>query len=285
MTGCCLKIKEAIGGLTRKEKAIAEYVLEFADIVPEMSIEELAQSCGVSPSSVVRFCKSLDFSGYRSFCRQLMADVSGTRSDEVEYEDVRPGDSLSSIAKNVSLSNIKAIESSLQMTGEDALEVAVSALCRARRVDFYGVGPSGLVARDAHNKFLRIGKVCNACEDAHVQVLCAASLRRGDVAVFISYSGETQEILTIADIARRNGATVIAVTRYGKNPLAAKADICLTTYSDEGMLRSGAMSSRISQLTIIDVLYTAVASREYGSVKPSLDRSRFAVGMLRSGRK
>lgn len=285
MTGCCLKIKEAISGLTKKEKCVAEYVLEFAATVPEMSIEELAETSGASPSSVVRFCKSLGFAGYKDFCRQLMADVSASRADEIVYEDVRPGDSLQSIAKNVSLSNIKAIESSLQMLSDSELERAVEALSAAHRVDFYGVGPSCLVALDAHNKFLRIGKASNANEDPHVQILSAATLRKGDVAVFVSYSGETRDMLTVADIAGKNGATVIAITKYGKNSLVSRADICLSTYSTEGMLRSGAMSSRIGQLTIIDILYTAVASKDYNLVKASLDKSRFAVSIMRAGRK
>lgn len=284
MTGCCLKIKESLSGLTKKEKLVAKYILQFPQDVPKMSIHELAAASGTSPSSVVRLCKSLGYGGYKEFCRLLTADVSANRPDGIVYEDVRPGDSLPSIAKSVAMSNTRAIESSLQMLDMEQLEQAVAAICQADRVDFYGVGTSCLVALDAHSKFLRINKNSNASEDPHVQVLSAATLKKGDVAVIISYSGETRDVLIIADIVKKASAAVIAITKYGKNSLSALADITLCTYSTENLIRTGAMSSRISQLTIIDILYTAVASNNYGNVKPYLDKSLFAAGRLRSSK-
>jgi len=285
LTGCCLKIKESLNGLTKKEKLVAEYVLKFPSEVSKMSIDELAKACVTSPSSVVRLCKSLGYAGYKDFCRMLTADVSANREEDIVYEDVRPGDDLPSIARSVSMGNVKAIESTLQILSPEQLEMAVNAISEASRVDFYGVGSSCLVAMDAHNKFVRINKTCNANADPHVQILSATTLKKGDVAVFISYSGETRDILTIADVAKKTSATIISITKYGKNSLITLSDICLSTFSTENLIRSGAMSSRVSQLTIIDILYTAVASKNYEKVKPYLDKSRFAAGRMRAGGK
>lgn len=285
MPGCRLKIRESLDSLTRKEKQVAEYVLEFPGEVVEMSIEELAAASGTSTSCVVRFCKSVGYPGYKDFCRFLTADVSEAGHENILYEDIRPGDSLDSIARNVALSNMKAIENSLQILDQKQLEMAVNAISKAKRVDFYGVGISGLVALDAHNKFLRINKAANANPDPHVQILSATSLKKGDVAVFISYTGETQDVLSILDVAKKTLATTVAITRFGKNPLSESCDISLSTSSTETLIRSGAMSSRISQLTIIDILYTAVASKDYDLVKPYLDKTRFAAGKMRINNK
>ncbi len=285
MTGCCLRIKESLNSLSKKEKLVAEYVLQFPEEVPKKSIDELAVVCATSPSSVVRLCKKLGYAGYKDFCRLLTADISANRDENIVYEDVRPGDSLSSIAKSVSMSNMKAIDSSLQILDFRELEKAVNAISTAARVDFYGVGTSGLVALDAHSKFLRINKASNASADTHVQILSATTLKKGDVAVLISYSGETRDILMLADVAKKTSATIISITKHGINSLSSVADICLSTYSTENLIRSGAMSSRISQLTIIDILYTAVASKDYAKVKPFLDKSRFAAGRMRGGAK
>lgn len=284
MEGCFLKISESLESLTKKEQLIAKYILQYSQDVPQMSIHELAVASGTSPSSVVRLCKSLGYSGYKEFCRLLTADISANRQDEIVYEDVHPGDSLASIAKNVVFSNMYAIESSLQILDIDQLEQAVTAISEADRIDFYGVGASSLVALDAQNKFLRIHKNSNASEDPHLQILRAATLEKGDVAVVISYSGETRDILMIADTAKKASATLIAITKYGKNSLSALADINLCTYSTETLIRSGAMSSRISQLTIVDILYTAVVSNHYGELKPFLDKSLYAAGRLRINR-
>ncbi len=285
MAGCQLRIRESLDSLTKKQRQVAEFILDYSQQVVEMSIEELARSSGTSTSAVVRLCKMLGYNGYKDFCRALTAEVADFGKETIIYEDIRPGDSLGDIARNVAMSNMKAIENSLKMLDMDQLELAVSAIGAAKRVDFYGVGNSGLVALDAHNKFLRINKYVCASADPHVQILSATTLTEHDVAVFISYTGETSDTLAVLEVAKRTKATTIAITRYGKNPLSEACDINLSTSSTETLIRSGAMSSRISQHTIIDILYTAVTSRYYESAKGYLDKTRFAAGKMRSHNK
>ena len=280
MLGCCLRMKETYGSLSPKEQLVASFILEYPSEVVNMSIEELAVSCNTSTSSVVRLCKSMGYSGYKELCRMLSTDLA-LGSQEITYTDVRPGDSLDSIVRNVCMGSVRAIENTMTMLEGEELGRAVDALCAASRIDFYGVGTSGTVALDAHNKFLRINKVSIASADPHVQILSATSLKPGDVAVLISYTGETRDILETHDIVRQTGATTITLTRYGKNSLSDKADIRLFSSSSETMTRSGATGSRIGQLTVIDVLYTAVASRLYDEVKPYLDKTRLTSGRKR----
>ena len=280
MLGCCLRLKESYASLSPKEQLVASFILEYPSEVVNMSIEELAVSCNTSTSSVVRLCKSMGYSGYKELCRMLSTDLA-LSSQEITYTDVRPGDSLDSIVRNVCMSSVRAIENTMTMLEGDELGRAVDALCAARRIDFYGVGTSGTVALDAHNKFLRINKLSIASADPHVQILSATSLKPGDVAMLISYTGETRDILETHDIVRQTGATAITLTRYGKNSLSDKADIRLFSSSSETMTRSGATGSRIGQLTVVDVLYTAVASRLYDEVKPYLDKTRLTSGRKR----
>ena len=167
-----------------------------------------------------------------------------------------------------------------------ALEASVGKLCAARRIDFYGLGASGLVALDASNKFQRCDKLTIAHMDTHNQLLSALTLRPEDVAVLISYSGDTTDMLSLARQIREQGATIISLTRYGKNPLSEMADIRLYSSSTETLLRSGAMSSRIAQLAVIDTLYAAMCSRAFDEVKPHLEKSRMATMRLhQSGEK
>ncbi len=281
MAGCILRIREMMNSLTPKEQKIASYILEYPGDAVNQSIDELAAACGVSISSVVRLCKSLGYSGYKELCRMLSTDLALIQQDSISYTDVRPGDSIETIIRSVSMSNTKAIENTLSVLDEKELARAVDVICNSQRVDFYGVGSSGNVALDANNKFLRINKISIASPDPHVQVLSATTLKPGDVAVLISYSGETIDILETADIIKQGGATIISITRLGKNPLAELADIRLYTSSVESMVRSGAMSSRIGQLNVIDILYTAVASHEYDKVKVYLDKTRITTSHKR----
>ena len=225
-------------------------------------------------SSVVRLCKSIGYSGYKEFCRNLSTDLTVNQQDSATYTDIRPGDSVETLLRGVCLSNMQAIENTMSLLDVPVLEKVVDLISAARRVDFYGVGTSGLVAQDARNKFLRINKVSLPSVDPHDQLLCAATLQPGDVAVVISHTGNTKDVLEAVEVIKQTGATLISVTRFSKNPLAQQADYQLYTASSETMFRSGAMSSRIALLAVVDVLYTCVASQNYGDVKASLDRSR-----------
>lgn len=278
MANCRFKLKEMLNSLTSKEKVLAQYIIDFPSDVVTMSIAELAQSCGTSVSTVVRLCKSAGYDGYKAFCRDLSVDlVQAQTSTSDEYGDIQPDSSVETIMNAVCANNMRAIENTLSVLPLSELEKAVAAISAARRVDFYGIGTSGHVAMDAYNKFVRIRKLSMSTNDAHQQVLNASQLSAGDVAVLISYSGNTKDILETADAVKQTGATLISLTKYSRNPLSKIADICLYSSSADALVRSGAMGSRIGQLTVIDILYTAVASAEYAQVKPQLDRTRLAT--------
>lgn len=279
MSNCCLRLKGLMNSFSPMEQKIARFILDFPHEVVNMSIDELANACGTSMSSVVRLCKSANYSGYKELCRMLFTELTYDRQESNPYNDVKPGDSTESIVQSVCNSNIKSIENTKAVLVTEDIDRAVDAICRAERVDFYGVGTSGIIALDAHNKFVRIHKLSMSSQDPHDQILCATSLKEGDVAVLISYSGDTKDILETAEVVRQTDATVVSITSYSKNPLSQKADICLYS-SSESLIRSGVMGQRIGQLTIIDILYTSVVSRMYHDVKDHLDAT-----LLVSGRK
>jgi DNA-binding MurR/RpiR family transcriptional regulator len=271
MSGCYIRIKDSLKSLAPKEQKIAEFILDFPQDAIKMSIGELAQTCMTSNASVVRLCKSVGYSGFKELCKVLSEELAN--QSPIIYEEIHPGDSLDAIVKNVSMSNMKAIESTYSLLDMQELARAVDVICDAGRIDFYGVGSSGLVAKDASNKFIRINKITLSNSDPHEQMLSCTSLKAKDVAVLFSYTGETRDILETAEVVKSTGATLITVTKYGKSSLSEMADIRLFTSSSEAMIRSGAMGSRIGQLTLVDILYTAVSSRLYGQIKPYLDKT------------
>lgn len=267
-----------MNSLTAKEQILAQFIIDFPSDVIQMSINELAQACGTSISTVVRLCKSAGYNGYKAFCRELSVDLDRSQTiSSDDYADIRPGDSIESIMNTVCANDIRAIENTLSVLKIDELEKAVAAIAEAKRVDFYGVAVSGNVAMDACNKFVRINKISMSTPDPHQQILNASLLKPEDAAVLISYSGNTKDILETADVVKQSGATLISLTKYSRNPLAKSADICLYSSSSETLIRSGPMGSRIGQLAVIDVLYTAVASRQYEQIKSYLDKTRLAA--------
>lgn len=284
MNGCFLKLKESINTLSNSEQRVAKYILENPERISSVTISELADICSTSKSAVVRMCKSLGYKGYKEFSMMLISDLANGNQEQFQYTDILLCDNLEDIARSVCMNNIKSIENSLNIIDLKEYQKAIDAMLAADRIDFYGVGGSGLVALDAQNKFLRINKTSVVCTDPNLQILAAAGLKKGDVAVMISYSGETKDIIDNIDIVKDTGATVISLTRYGRNTLSDKADIKLFISSLETLIRSGATGSRIAQLTAIDILYYAIISREYPNIKQYLDKTTIALKRKKTGK-
>lgn len=266
-----IKIREMRDSFTPVERLVGDYILENTEEIPHLSIKELAQASKTSDASVLRFCKTMGYSGYRNFIVNISAAV-GSRDDEmkVQYTDIQPGDELSTIIANISLNNRKSIDDTMSVIDRGEIEKAVNILRECKRIAFFGVGASGLIAMDGEQKFSRINKICHAYRDGHSQLTAATLLSEDDVAIFISNSGTTIEILDALEIAQKNSVTCIAITKYTKSLLAERADIVLSISTPELTIRSGAMGSRIAMLNVIDILFAGVASAEYENVKKYL---------------
>ncbi|EHQ62417.1 RpiR family transcriptional regulator [Paenibacillus dendritiformis C454] len=269
-----IKIRDMKDSLTPVERTVAEYVLNNLEEIPHLSIKSLAQLTKTSDASVLRFCKTMGYTGYRSFIVSISASL-GSMEDEQkdQYTDIQPGDDLNTIISNISRNNSKSIEDTLCVIDRKEVERAVKVLRESRRIVFFGIGASGLVGIDAEQKFSRINKICHAYTDGHSQLTAATLLEKNDVAIFISNSGNTADILDALDIAKKNGACIIAITKYTKSPLAENAHIVLSISTPEITIRSGAMGSRIAMLTVIDILFAGVASAEYKHVKKYLTKT------------
>lgn len=277
MPGLILKIKESLSAMSPSERKIANYILNNTDEAVGLFIGELAERCGTSKASVIRMCKTLNFDGYREFAIALASDVASEKPDDGAYTDVRAGDDLVTIIKNVCHNNKKSIEDTYKVLNSKDVEEAIKVIHKAKRIIFFGVGASGLIALDAQQKFIRINKCAWAYTDQHLQATSAANLSKNDVVVVISYSGETIDIIDSVRIAKESGATIISITKYGISTLSEISDINLFLSSPETTMRSGAMASRIAQLTIIDIIFTGVASLEYPYIKKYLDRTKWVT--------
>ncbi|QAY67004.1 MurR/RpiR family transcriptional regulator [Paenibacillus protaetiae] len=269
-----IKIRDMKLSLTPVERMVADFILDNLEEVPLLSVKELATQSKTSDASVLRFCKTMGYSGYRSFIVSISASLGSMDEEQKnQYTDIQPGDSLSTIITNISHNNSKSIEDTLSVIDREEIARAVEAIGACSRIAFFGVGASGLVGQDAEQKFLRINKICRAYTDSHSQLTAAALLGKEDVAVFISNSGSTSDILEALDISVKNGCKTIAITKHSKSELAQKSDIVLHISTPELTFRSGAMGSRIAMLTVVDILFAGVASAEYHHVKKYLAKT------------
>jgi len=262
-------IRESIESLRNSEKKVAKCVLTDPSAVITSSITELAERAGTSEPTVIRFCRKLGLGGYMELRLNLARDLP---SSQYIFENISEDDSLAGIAGKVLNAHREAIANALSRLNLDDLDLAVRALQAARRIEFYGFGGSAVVARDAYHKFFRLGIPCAAHDDSHMQVMSAALLGPDDVVLVFSHTGSTKDIIDSARIARKAGAKVIGIIGSENAPLLKECDISLSVYSQEAALRLAPMTSRMVQLAPVDVLFVAVAMKNFEEIKTRLDQ-------------
>jgi RpiR family transcriptional regulator, carbohydrate utilization regulator len=269
------RIQAALPALPPAEQRVAKLVLADARGFASLPVSELAMRSQVSKPTVIRFCRSVGYDGLADFKLKL----AGAVNEGVPFvhravdADDKTGDIVVKVIDNTVSALLKYRNDAASHAVERAI-IALAAACRnGRRIEFYGVGNSGIVAQDAQHKFFRLGVTASAISDGHVQVMSATMLQPGDCALIISNSGRSRDLLDAAEIARRKGATTIAITASG-SPLAHASSgpqhVLLAADHPEDYDRYSPMVSRLMHLVIIDILTTGVALRLGAALRPML---------------
>ncbi|MFT8870701.1 MAG: MurR/RpiR family transcriptional regulator [Sporolactobacillus sp.] len=277
MNGGLSRLKESYVTLKKSEQKAARYTLDYPDQMVQMTVSELAEASGSSRSAIIRLCKTLGLKGYQELRLCVAGDLQALPPNGDAYKEIQPNSDIETIIASVSNNAIFSINETLKILDHTEANRAINWLDGAHRIDFYGSGASQLVAHDALVKFMRINRMCTAYADSHLQMTSAVTLTERDVAVAISYSGETLQTVECLKAAKAAGAHTVAITGYGSNTLGRLADAVLTIVSTESDVRSAATASRIVQLNVIDMLYLAVVSRNYQASLDCLNRSRVAI--------
>lgn len=264
MKSVLVRLQEYSKKASGAEKGIVRYILDNPETAAESSVHELAAAAFSSSSTIVRLCHKLDFKGFKELQKSLLYELALRReSRSREEKEIGKEDSLEDIVSKVTYKNIVSLEDTMKLMDTEILKTCVDLLTSCECVSLFGMGSSLLVARDLHLKLLRVDKNCRICDDWHAQLLQARNINKNDLAIMISYSGFTEETISCAEAVKKNGAPILAITRFDHSPLAQIADYTLSVAATELIFRSGAMSSRISQLNVVDILYTAYVHENY----------------------
>jgi len=242
-----------------------------------MPVATLAKESGVSQVTWVRFCKALGFDGLKDLKKSLFIELNSATTYEntkpMVFSDIKKHNSMEQIGSTIKNTAIQAIEDTMTMIDYNELTDIIKVIEQADRIWLFGIGASGIVADDLYRKLIRIGK--NACfsYDAHTQLTYGANMSPKDIAIIFSYSGTTSEMLEILTLAKACHCKTLGITKFSKSPLMAGSDYLIHISTPEVDLRSGAMSSRLAQLTVVDMLFTILASKNYSSVEKYLEKS------------
>ncbi|GGA66709.1 MurR/RpiR family transcriptional regulator [Ornithinibacillus halotolerans] len=269
-------IKEMVDTLPKSERKIAQFILEQPKEAVLLTAQALGSESQTSGAAVIRLCKSLGFSGFQELKLRVAGDLQEKSSPG--FRDIEPNEDYNQIIEKVTANTMQSIKDTANMVNIPRLREAVETLIHADSITFIGFGASFITAKDAEQKFIRINKHVHAYSDLHIASTAIANKGPNDVVVGISFSGDTIEVTKLLDLAKKKNAKTISITKYGHTTLTSYADINLFTSSaKEAVMRSGATSSRIAQLHLIDILFMCVASEEYEKTVERLDATREAI--------
>lgn len=274
--------------LTNSEMVIADYILNNKNNIHEFTVHGLARQCGVSAATVTRFCHSLGYEGFGEFKFDIAQSIFLQRSAKKEeldtpdlYEQVYPEDSLEQKCKKLCNINKQALDQTLEMLDISAVRTAVALLLKANHVYCFGQGNSSIAAMDAYGRFISVTSKFHWVPDAHLQADTAATLKKNDVVLYFSFSGNTRELSEIGKLMKKGEGKLILVTRFPNSPGAAFADVLLLCGANESVKQQGSVAVKISQLFIIDALYNEYCALDMEKTKENRQKTLAATsGMM-----
>ena len=265
------QIETVKASLRKSERKVAEVVLARPNIVSNMSMADLAQQAGVSPPTVMRFCRAVGCKGFQDLKMRLITDLA--RHVPSVHRDFRSDDKASELAGKLIERTVSSLMRLKQKLDGQKLEQAIDILVRAHRIEFYGQGAFGQVAADACDKFYRLGIPCAATVDPYKQILTASLLKKGAVIIAFSSSGQNIPLLNAVKAGRQSGLEIIAITNK-HTPLARLATITLDVDIAEDIQLHTPMTTRLMHLLIADMLQVGTSLRMGPKTNHNLERAR-----------
>ena len=261
MDSISLLIKVKKNTLPDSEKKIAEYILTNQGEVIHQTVMDVADATGSSSSAVTRLCKSLGVKNFSELKLLLAKDVFINENDD-RTNNVPHSSELKLIEildKNI-ISSIHDLE---ELIDPEHLDQAIKEIKSARYIQAFGDGLSNNIACDFSHKMLQLGLLSGSCNSLQMQAMFANNMCSKDLGVIITHSGCTRSMVEICKILKTHNVKILSITGNVDSPVAKLSDIVLLSPLTEPLYRQGAGSSRITELLIIDILYTLLIKQDY----------------------
>lgn len=244
--------------LSKSEKKVADYLIENSDTASFLSINDVAEKSGTSIATISRLSKKLGFRNYQEL-RLLLNSSQKPEDDFFSVYKVDKEDSLVNIAETAFNTGIHSLASTKAVLNNQDLVDTIKLLGKSKKCGLFGLGGSYVVLLNAYHRFIRTSLNCMLSQDFHMQLMDAANMTSEECALVVSHTGKNTDILRIVKLLKKNNVPIISITSNASSPLANQSDITLISISDETKYRPEAVSSLVSQLTLIDSLFMGYA--------------------------
>jgi RpiR family transcriptional regulator, carbohydrate utilization regulator len=251
-------IRSLMPSLLPTERAVATVLLERSAEIVELSSQQVADLSGASRATVVRTCQSLGYTGYQQLRVLLARDAAAQPASE----SASVPDGAAGIVTRTFTQLADRVTDMLALLDADAIDRAVGLLAAANRVVVVGNGLSSSLAQDAAARLTSVGRPAESQSDVIGQQISARLLGADDVLLVVSGSGSNALTLRTVAAATAAGATVVAVTAFGRSPVAQAATLALVVTMPDLTFRDEiTLASRLPQAILIEGLVAATADR------------------------
>ncbi|SEJ96949.1 transcriptional regulator, RpiR family [Propionispira arboris] len=247
--------------VSKSDKILMEYIKQNIERVSHTAISQLAKECGIGESTITRFVKKMGFSTLPDFKVALAQELMFVNQRYIINRNIESDETALVTARKLLDANIGTLEKTLNSLKNEDIQVSAELLMTARRIYFIGIGNSGFMAQDSAYKFFRIGLDCTSYDNSHQMIMMASLVQDKDIVVAISHSGNTIEVIKTVELAKTNGAKIIAITSNQHSQLQAIADLHLAYAARETLLETGSISAKLAQLFLMDLVYTQVVKQ------------------------
>ena len=256
---------------TKSDKLLIDYIKNNLDNFSYKPISQIAKESNLGESTITRFARKMGFSSLQDFKVTLTKEVStiSNKKENIINNNIENDEPASETAKKLLSSNINILSKTVDIIQSEDICKCADLIINAKRIYFIGIGYSGIIAQDSNYKFMRIGLNCSSFDSSHTMIMMASIMEKDDLIVAISHSGETKEIIKAVNMAKENNVDVISITENKESSLKRISDVNLGYISQETLLETGSISSKLAQFFIIDLVYTQVVKQEF---KESLER-------------
>ncbi|MGR5144506.1 MurR/RpiR family transcriptional regulator [Photobacterium sp. DNB23_23_1] len=265
------QLKLARDNMTKSELKIVDQFLRDPALVVLSSAREFSKLAGVSDASVIRFCQKYGFTGYsemKDLLNQELIEAPVTKAEPISA-DIYIEDSLEETIDKISkIVNCSILDTKKSLCTTD-LKSVIDAIDQSKRVFFIGLGGSGLTAQEAQYKFSRIGLDATGFFEKHAMTYKMQYTNGDDVIIAISHSGEKSEIIETVKTVKENNGFCVAVSNNRQSTLSSICDITLDNCSQGELYQGDSIGTRVSQMFIIDIIYTELLKRRFTSIKSS----------------
>ena len=277
---CLVEIAHRYDRLTSLEKRIADYIIENSECVVKMPIDELARLTGVSPSAVIRCCKSLGFEGYTALKLSLAGDVA--RSGEPDYTNsIDVGETTESVVNKIFSACEKTLRDTAHFLNLETLEKVALLFDEASMIYALGIGFSGSLSEDLQHRLFQVGYPAIAATDVTAMKDATMCMKKGDVVFAFCNSGRTKVTIDALRLAREAGATTVSLTGYTDSPVNDSLYIVIYTTSEEFKYPIESVTSRVARVAVVDALVIKLSTIHYENSVVKMLRTRDLVEATR----